>query len=239
MFKKSDLWSESNSPVIVRKILEFAYTGQYSGGKPQIKSRFLASCGSNEELSVNIYSKEDFFIPADSEGSHHPSFLHLEVYTTAQRLSFDSLVRYSEQALLASLVVLFSKAEFAAFIKRLYSKESLSLQEMLLEVIIGNLNRFVDSNYPLISRDMLEDTPAFRDHLLSSLLLKQQHSMIKSADDRPLITSAMESSHEDGDTLASDRKISHSHLLNQRDLLGAINKSVCTQSGWILSWSAK
>ncbi|KAJ5917569.1 hypothetical protein N7466_011123 [Penicillium verhagenii] len=220
-------------PTTVRKVLEFAYKGQYAVGTlPAAETSKSMTGGDHQEgpsRHTRLRSRAQALTVsswASDEMHWHPSSLHLKMYAAADDLSFASLRLHAEQALLASLGILFSHSQFKTFILELYSIEKYSkLRNPVLAVIVANLKKFKLPDYTLIDDELLDNVPRFRDHLLSELIRKH-------CQDTPHLPSFFDSNaahHEAEQYLLTSegsqnkhKMVAHGIFINQKDILRTV-----------------
>jgi hypothetical protein len=170
-------------PILIKKILEFLYTGNYTAPYPTQTSK-ITQTDSEDVPEIDIQFAEEPSRESQPENNttdkvnslidYHPFYFYIRIYSKADYFIINDLKSKAEAYFYASFMTSPERESFAQIIEELYSTRAnyQKLRQLAIETIVANLPSLRNGPAPVVTSELIKSIPDFTYDLLQATLDK-------------------------------------------------------------------
>ncbi|KAI2687588.1 hypothetical protein CBS147326_6534 [Penicillium roqueforti] len=183
---------DEQDPILIEKMLEFLYTGNYTfrsrtpkspetvdgeahADEPMIESPLPTELAMNESAPNDetlSEQRDTVELVADTLAECHPCYFHVRMYGVADYFMIGDLKSKAEGHFRASFMDCLERDSFAEMIQELYSTQAnyQKLRQLAIQMIVANLPRLRTGRTPVIDAELMKSVPDFTYDLCQATL---------------------------------------------------------------------
>ncbi|KAH1393365.1 hypothetical protein V6000_004593 [Aspergillus fumigatus] len=167
-FKESngEVILEDRDPILVRKMLEFLYTGDYTFEAPNAKGSFESENTSGEVSHTDL--DQDLQVSQGETSSAHPrtdqAFFHAQMYAQGAYFQIEGLKMKAKEYFRESFMRFTDRESYTSAVLEVYGStedHDRGLRDLVVQMTTDNLLLLRANNNPILDGTFLEAVPNF------------------------------------------------------------------------------